>query len=109
MRVIFHLFMHNGLLLSIREGPLYDGTSKKKKSGLNFTPDAPRQFTAGAVKRAKMAGGHLLPSTGTKGHHTDQFSTASPDDKNRHVGDKNNYFKHIHLLTLERESVLSRN
>lgn len=56
-----------------------------------------------------MAGGHLLPSTGTKGHHTDQFSTASPDDKNRHVGDKNNYFKHIHLLTLERESVLSRN
>lgn len=99
MRVIFHLFMHNGLLLSIREGPLHDGTRTKKEIRVKFHTRRALPVHSWGCQKSKMAGGHLLPSTGTKGHHTDQFSTASPDDKNRHVGNKNNYFKHIHLLT----------
>lgn len=99
MRVIFHLFIHNWLLLSIGEEPLHDGIRKKKEIRVKFHTRRALPVHSWGCQKSKNAerSSTAIYRARTKGHHTDQPATASPDDKNRHVGDKNNYFKHTFM------------
>lgn len=72
--------------------------TEEKKSGLNFTPHAPCQFSA-AVKRAKVPRGpppaycHSAQGA-TKGFRPGQLGNVKPPIKTSMRVTKNNYFKH---------------